>query len=162
MLPVRLRHFWICKKSPGVRGKHAGAQQRDYGLQLKALISSFGFESWDLLMNKSNAFIRKSFRNCCYVSQHYSSHLRLARQQDWTTSLDGYNRKEHWFHADIRNSAYYRMASLYAAQCSYLLYWSNRHGDQPHSCMPGTHFGYPLVRRNRTPRTAKDTCAICL
>lgn len=37
-------------------------------------------------MNKSNAFIRKSFRNCCYVSQHYSSHLRLTRQQDWTTS----------------------------------------------------------------------------
>nr|DAK85315.1 MAG TPA: hypothetical protein [Caudoviricetes sp.] len=80
------------KKSPGDRGKHAGAQQRDYGLQLKALISSFGFESWDLLMNKSNAFIRKPFRNCCYVSQHYSSHLRLTRQQDWTTSLDGYNR----------------------------------------------------------------------
>lgn len=46
-------------------------------------------------MNKSNAFIRKSFRNCCYVSQHYSSHLLLTRQQDWTTSLDGYNRKWH-------------------------------------------------------------------
>nr|DAN87520.1 MAG TPA: hypothetical protein [Caudoviricetes sp.] len=25
-----------------------------------------------------------------------------------------------------------------------------------------THSGYPLMRRNRTPRTAKDTCAICL
>lgn len=25
-----------------------------------------------------------------------------------------------------------------------------------------THSGYPLMRRNRTPRTAKDTCATCL
>nr|DAR38752.1 MAG TPA: hypothetical protein [Caudoviricetes sp.] len=50
----------------------------------------------------SEAFLRASAcaftttlnhrRNCCYVSQHYSSHLRLTRQQDWTTSLDGYNR----------------------------------------------------------------------
>ena len=46
-------------------------------------------------MNKSNAFIRKSFRNCCYVSQHYSSHLRLTRQQDVDHLLGGYNRKGH-------------------------------------------------------------------
>lgn len=42
MLPIRLRHFWICKKSPVVRGKHAGAQQRDYGLQLWWLVSNSG------------------------------------------------------------------------------------------------------------------------
>ncbi|YP_010684745.1 hypothetical protein PQZ65_gp86 [Klebsiella phage 1611E-K2-1] len=34
-------------------------------------------------------------RNCCYVSQHYSSHLRLARQQDVDHLLGGYNRKGH-------------------------------------------------------------------
>lgn len=43
-------------------------QQRDYGLQVRRHLNS------------------KPFRNCCYVSQHYSSHLRLTRQQDWTTS----------------------------------------------------------------------------
>ncbi len=42
------------------------------------------------------------------------------------------------------------------------LYWSNRRGDQPLSVHLATHSGYPLMRRNRTPRTAKDTCAICL
>lgn len=28
-------------------------------------------------------------------------------------------------------------------KCSHLLYWSNRHGDQPHSCMPGYTFRLP-------------------
>lgn len=43
MLPVRLRHFWICKKkAPEYGGKHAGAQQRDYGLQLWWPVSNSG------------------------------------------------------------------------------------------------------------------------
>nr|DAK83439.1 MAG TPA: hypothetical protein [Caudoviricetes sp.] len=65
MSPIRLRHFWICKKSPVVRGKHAGAQQRDYGLQLWWPVLNSGFlwhHTYPRLFSRDSAVLIKGCR----------------------------------------------------------------------------------------------------
>lgn len=147
MLPTRLRHFWICKKSPGNRGKHAGAQQRDYGLQLWWPVSNSGVTGFSVqglqrppytlprhrLLTCASTYAFTTTlnhrRNCCYVSQHYSSHLRLTRQQDVDHLLGGYNRKEHCM---TFARTYDFRDSLGGSQCSYLLCVVTTN--------PGTHY----------------------
>lgn len=162
MLPARLRHFWICKKKkprePGQTCRStterlwftvvvAGVELRRDGIFSSRLAATALYTT-----SPSVAYLRidlrihhnsKPFRNCCYVSQHYSSHLRLTRQQDWTTSLDGYNRKEHWNLGWVLPHVFRLRTRADITQCSFLLYWSNCHGDQPHSCMPGYTFRLP-------------------
>lgn len=168
MLLTRLRHFWICKKKkPRSTGQTcrstterlwftvvvAGADLRHSVLLWSMSLSNR--KAFGTLTQTNGNYVRtprcflrislrihhnfKPFRNCCYVSQHYSSHLRLTRQQDWTTSLDGYNRK---WHSPERN-IFQPTVNIRESKCHYLLYWSNRHGDQPHSCMPGYTFRLP-------------------
>nr|DAE76768.1 MAG TPA: hypothetical protein [Caudoviricetes sp.] len=156
MLPARLRHFWICKKKPRRPGQTcrstterlwftvvvAGVELRRDGIFSSRLAATALYTT-----SPSVAYLRidlrihhnyKSFRNCCYVSQHYSSHLRLTRQQDVTTSSGVTTDK-----STVTGVHRVRAVSDLHPKCSYLLYWSNRHGDQPHSCMPGYTFRLP-------------------
>lgn len=158
MLPTRLQHFWICKKKPQSTGQTcrstterlwftvvvAGVELRRDGIFSSRLAATALYTT-----SPSVAYLRIDLR--IHHNSKPSSQLLLCFAT-LLQSLTAYPsaRLDHltrWLQQvralyDVLLTVHFH-GDLAGAQCSYLLHWSNRHGDQPHSCMPGYTFRLP-------------------